>query len=145
MFLSKTADGELSHLSQDPLCRLLELVALSLRGKELSQILQSVMCVLGKGQLRLDDSLKRRVQVRHARVDNLWQLRGQLGVHGLVHLAQLVGLMLGPRELGRVLRGLFDKLADLGPGGVVVKQLLVPALDRLVDLGEVGRVAADGL
>ena len=61
-----------------------------------------------EAQLNLDQGLEAGVEVGHAQVDELRQLRAQLVVQRLVRRLGELGLALRARQLARVLVGLLD-------------------------------------
>lgn len=103
------------------------------------------VCLGTETQLNLDEGFKAGVEVGHAEVDELGEFGEKLLVQLLVGLLGHFGFALGTGQLCNILVRLLDEALDLGAHGIVVEEFVVAFLDALVDIGEVGAEAGDGV
>ena len=80
-------------------------------------------------QLDLDKSFEGGVEIRHAQVDQLRQLRAELLVQLLVRRPGHIHLLLGAGQLGDILVRLLHQLLDFGAEGVVIEEFVTAFLD----------------
>ena len=130
---NRARDTQLSDLSQhllDPTVQVALRILLSrVRVQELLHLRHSRVRFGAEPQLDLDQRLERRIQIRHAKVDQLRQFRKELFVQGLVGGFGKVGFPLCAGQLRGVFVGLFHQLLHLGTCGVVVEELVIPFLN----------------
>jgi hypothetical protein len=88
--------------------------------------------------LDFNQGFERRIQIRHAQVDELGKFCEELFVELFVCLLGDFGFSFSTGELRYILVRLFDEFLDSRTDGIVVEEFVVSLLDAFVDIGEVG-------
>lgn len=92
-----------------------------------------------EAQLDLHQGLEAGVEVRHAQIDELRQLREELLVESFVGGAGEIGFPFRAGKFRGVLVGFLHQLLDAGTGGVVIEELVVAFFDACCQSIDVSR------